>query len=50
MDVLNYNFKEYGAREAFVVENKIVYFGSYKEKTTFVLEQVEGTEKLSLVR
>ena len=39
MDLPNYNFAGFGFREAFVVENRIVYFGSFKKKTTFVLEK-----------
>ena len=29
-------------REAFAVENKIAYFGSYNERLTFVLENNES--------
>ena len=50
MDVTNYNFKRNFWREAFVVENKIVYFGSWNEKATFVLEKEEEAEQLRVVR
>ena len=50
MDLSNSNFKGYSWREALVVENKIVYFGSSNENRTFVLEKEEQSEKLRVVR
>ena len=41
MNLPNYNFKGYFDREALVVENKIVYFGNWIKKATFVLERDE---------
>ena len=41
MDFENYSFKGYYWREALVVGNKIVYFGSQNENVTFVLEEEE---------
>ena len=48
MDLPNYDFKEYQFREVMTVENKIVYFGWYIQKTSFVLE--EESERLKVVR
>ena len=50
MDLLNYHFYGYFYREAFVVENKIVYFGSWNAKVTFVSEQEGESEQLKVVR
>lgn len=50
MDLPHYDFTEYYDREALVVEDKIVYFGSSNEKITFVLEKEEESEKLKEVR
>ena len=40
----------YSYWEAFVVENKIVYFGSRSENATFVLAIAEDSEQLKVVR
>ena len=50
MDVSNYSFKKYCLREAFVLENKVVYFGSWNVKIAFVLEKEEDSEQLKVVR
>ena len=47
VDLPNYSFAGYARREAFVIENKIVYFGSVHRETTFVLE---SGEELRVVR
>ena len=39
MDLANYDFSGYCYREALVLENKIVYFGSGSKERTFILEQ-----------
>ena len=44
LDIANHSFKGYDAREAFAVENKIVYFGSSYEMKTFVLEKQESDQ------
>ena len=44
-----YSFRRFNSREAFVLENKIVYFGSQNIKATFVLEQEEETELLKII-
>ena len=49
MDLENYSFKGYFWREALVVGNKIVYFGSHDQNATFVLE-AEEEGKLRVVR
>ena len=49
MDLENYSFKGYYDREALVVGNKIVYFGSNNQNATFVLEE-EEEGKLRVVR
>ena len=49
MDLENYSFKGYRWREALVVGNKIVYFGSRHQNSTFVLEE-EEEGKLRVVR
>ena len=49
MDFENHSFKGYCVREALPVRNKIVYFGSYNQNATFVLERGEG-ENLRVVR
>ena len=48
MDLPNYSFKGHCVRDALVVENKIVYFGSSDKYVTFVLEEEEG-EQLKVV-
>ena len=50
MDIWNFSFKGYYYREAFAIENKIIYFGANGKKTTFVLEQEEESEQLKAVR
>ena len=50
MDLETYNFRRYCSREAFVVENKIVYFGSRHNNATFVLRKEEESEKLTVER
>ena len=50
LDLPNHIFSGYGLREAFVVENKIVYFGSCDAERTFVLEKEEKQERLKVVR
>ena len=50
MDLSNYNFKGYCFREALVVEDKIVYFGSSDVEATFVLEQEQESEQLVVIR
>ena len=49
MDLENYSFEGYCLREALVVGNKIVYFGSEDQNATFVLEE-EEEGKLRVVR
>ena len=49
MDLENYSFEGYYHREALVVGNKVVYFGSRNENATFVLEE-EEEGKLRVVR
>ena len=49
IDFENYSFKGHYYREALVVGNKIVYFGSCHEFATFVLEE-EEEGKLRVVR
>ena len=49
-DLAHHNFKGYYSREAFEVENKIVYFGSRDVNSSFVLEQEEDSEQLRVVR
>ena len=49
MDLENYSFKGYWYREALVVGNKIVYFGSEDQNATFVLEE-EEEGKLRVMR
>ena len=49
MDLEDYSFKGYRWREALVVGNKIVYFGSRYQNATFVLEEKEEG-KLRVVR
>ena len=41
LDLPNYSFTGYYDREAFVVQNKIVYFGLSNKNATFVLERDE---------
>ena len=50
MNIQNYSFKGYKYREALVVENKIVYFGDWNKKATFVLEMEEESKQLKVVR
>ena len=50
MDLGNYNFTVNQDREALVLKNKIVYFGSWNKNTSFVLEQEEESEKLRVTR
>ena len=50
MNLASYSFRRYPYREAFVLENKIVYFGSNYKFTSFVLEQEEESEQLVVVR
>ena len=50
MSVPNSDFREFCYREAFAVENKIVYFGSSSEGVTFVLEKDENSEQLNVIR
>ena len=50
MDLASFNFQGYHLREAFVVESKIVYFGSQDINATLVLEQEEDSEQLKVVR
>ena len=50
MDLPNYSFTGYYDREAFVMENKIVYFGWSNKNATFVLERDEESEQLKVVR
>ena len=48
MDLENYSFKGYRWREALVVGNKIVYFGSNNQNATFMLEEEEeGTLRVT---
>ena len=46
MDLENYSFKGNFHREALVVRNKIVYFGSKNEYATFVLEEEEDRKSV----
>ena len=39
MDVRNSSFKGFYDRQAFAVEDKIVYFGSSNKHATYVLEK-----------
>ena len=39
-----FNFKGYPHRMAYVIDNKIIYFGSSSSKSTFVLEKEEVSE------
>ena len=48
MNLPNYNFENYSF--AFVVEDKIVYFGWNNKDATFVLEQEEESDQLKVVR
>ena len=50
MSLANCNFKEYRHREALVLENKIVYFGSSNMKGTLVLEKEGDSEELKVAR
>ena len=50
MDLTPYNFQGYWARQALVVENKVVYFGSTQSSPSFVIEREEDSEKLKVVR
>ena len=50
MDFPNYDFTGYEAREAFAMENKIVYFGASGFDSTIVLEREEESEQLHVVR
>ena len=50
MDLAEHNFKGYYYREAFAVENEIVYFGSLNVKGTYVLAKEEESEQLRVVR
>ena len=50
MDFENYSFKGYWYREALVVGNRIVYFGSRNKNATFVLEEEEEEGKPRVVR
>ena len=46
MNLANYDFTVYWAKEAFVVENKIVYFGRHNKKETLVLDNGGESEQL----
>ena len=50
MDLVYQNVQGFWLREAFTLENKIVYFGSWNKNATFVLEQEQETEQLKVVR
>ena len=50
MNIQNNCFNGYHNREAVLVENKIVYFGNWHKKATFVLERDEESEQLQVVR
>ena len=50
MDLPNHSFKRSSLREAFVLENKIVYFGPHEQNRTFVLEKEGDSEQLKVVR
>ena len=50
MELQNYSFKQFCQRNALVLEDKIVYFGSCDEKGSFVLEREEDSEQLKVVR
>ena len=50
MDLSHYDFSGYHCREAFALENKIVYFGDMLKSVTFVLEKEEDSEQLRVVR
>ena len=50
MDFSSHTFKDFWLREAYPIENKIVYFGSSDAEATFVLEKEEGSEQLRVVR
>ena len=41
-DLSNYNFSGYYLREAFVLENKIVYFGVVRKKATLFWRKKKG--------
>ena len=50
MDLPNLNFTGYSIREALVVGNAIVYFGSEYKNATFVVEKEEESEQLKVAR
>ena len=50
MNIQNYSFTGYQEREAYVVENRIVYLGNWIKKATFVLEMDEESQLLKVVR
>ena len=50
MEIPNFSFNGYSRREALVVENKIVYFGSSDENASFVQEEGEESGKLKVAR
>ena len=50
MDLPIFDFTGYPCREAFVVENRIVYFGDNCENKTFVLKKGEKSENIRVVR
>ena len=50
IDFGDFSFKGQYRWQALVVENRILYFKSNKTKSTFILEQQNGSEKLQLVR
>ena len=50
MNIQNNSFNGYHNREAVLVENKIVYFGNWHKKATFVLERDEQSEQLKVVK
>ena len=49
LDLLHHNFQGHYDRKASVVEGKIIYFGSCKEDSTFVLERDNYSKELRVV-
>ena len=48
LNVKNYNFSKYAFRDATVVSNTIVFFGSLDKNATFLLEQEHNSDKLEV--
>ena len=50
LDLADCEFTEHYYRKALVLENKIVYFGTWNENATYVLEKEKQSHELRLVR